>query len=50
MMFAVTANTADGTDPRLRPDLVPRSGRCLSDPPPAHVGAVTAAQIPLLAD
>jgi hypothetical protein len=39
---AVTANTADGTDLRLRPDLVLRIRRCLADPPPAHVGAVTA--------
>jgi hypothetical protein len=48
MTFGVTANTTDGTDLRLRPDLVLRIRRCLSDPLPAHVGAVTAAQIPLI--
>jgi hypothetical protein len=45
--FAVTANTADGTDLRLRPDLVLRIRRRLADPLPAHVGAVTA-ETPLI--
>ncbi|GAA3431923.1 maltokinase N-terminal cap-like domain-containing protein [Kutzneria kofuensis] len=40
--WTVTANTADGTDLRLRPDLVLRIRRCLADPLPAHVGGVTA--------
>jgi hypothetical protein len=40
--FAVTANTADGTDLRLGPDLVLRFRRRLADPLPPHVGAVTA--------
>jgi hypothetical protein len=46
--FAVTANTAAGTDLRLRPDLVLRIRRCLADPLPPHVGAVTSQETPLI--
>ena len=41
---AVTANTADGTDIRLRPDLLLRIRRHLADPVPAHTGRVTATE------
>jgi len=40
--FAVTANNEDGTEVRLRPDLVLRIRRHLADPLPAHTGQVTA--------
>jgi hypothetical protein len=41
---AATANTADGTDIRLRPDLLLRIRRHLADPVPAHTGRVTATE------
>jgi hypothetical protein len=45
---AVIANTADGTDLRLGKDLVLRFRRCLADPAPAHIGAVSVATGPLI--
>jgi hypothetical protein len=44
---AVIADADGGTDVRLHPDLVLRIRRCLADPVPAHVGAVTSAAGPL---
>ena len=46
--FAVAANTAEGTDVRLRPDRLLRIRRHLADPLPAHIGAVTAQETPLI--
>lgn len=40
--LTVTANTAEGTDLRLRPDLTLRIRRHLADPVPANLGTVTA--------